>query len=84
MDYDWKVHDGIGLDVDELVSRWKLSKVNWVQFQTLCAARFLQDTVQKAENPIESFASILINIAEETVPKTSTKSEKTKTSFVYR
>ena len=47
-------------------------------FQTLCTTRLLEDTVRKADDPIESFASILINIAEETVPKTSTKSKKTK------
>ena len=89
LDYDWKVHDdlcgsdhfpiflnNIGPDIDEHVSRWKLSKANWAQFQTLCAARLLEDIVRKADDPIETFASILINIAEETVPKTSTKSKK--------
>ena len=91
LDYDWKVHDdlcgsdhypiilnNIGQDIDEHVSRWKLSKANWAQFQTLCTARPLEDTVRKADDPIESFASILINIAEETVPKTATKSKKAK------
>ena len=86
LDYDWKVHDDlcgsdhfpvpltkIGPDVDELVSRWKLHKANWAQFQTLSTSRLLEDTVRKADDPIESFASILINIAEETVPKTATK-----------
>ena len=34
--------------------------------------------MRKADDPIESFASIFINIAEETVPKTSTKSKKAK------
>ena len=91
MDYDWKVHDdlcgsdhfpillnNIGPDLDEPVSRWKLNKANWAQFQTLCTTRLLEDTMRKADDPIESFASILINKAEETVPKTSTKSKKTK------
>ena len=92
LDYDWIVHDGlcgsdhfsiflnnnIGPDIDEPASRWKLNKANWTQFQTLCAARLLEDTVRKADSPIESFASILINIAEETVPKTSTNSKKAK------
>ena len=91
MDYDWKFHDdlcgsdhfpvllnNIGPDVDEPVSRWKLNKANWAQFQTLSTTRLLEDTVRKADDPIESFASILINIAEETVPKTVTKSKKAK------
>ena len=97
LDYDWKVHDdfcgsdhfpillnNIDPDLDEPVSRWKLNKANWAQFQTLCTTRLLEDTVRKADDPIESFASILINIAEETVPKTSTKSKKTKKTLVYR
>ena len=78
LDYDWNVHDdlcgsdhfpvllnNIGPDVDEPVS-------------TLSTTRLLEDTVRKADDPIESFASILINIAEETVPKTATKSKKAK------
>ena len=48
-----------------------------------CAAPFLEDTVQRADDPIESFASILINIAEEPVPKTSKQSKKAK-NFDYR
>ena len=91
MDYDWKVHNdlcgsyhfpillnNIGPDLDEPVSRWKLNKANWAQFQTLCTTRLLEDTVRKADVPVESFASFLIDIAEETVPKTSTKSKKAK------
>ena len=34
--------------------------------------------MRKADDPIESFASILVHIAEETVPKTSLKSKKAK------
>ena len=74
MDYDWKFHNdlcgsdhfpillnNIGPENDEPVSRWKLNKANWTQFQTPGAARLLEDTVQKADDPIESFASTLIN-----------------------
>ena len=35
-------------------------------------------TLRRADDPIESFASILINTAEETVPKTAKKSKKAK------
>ena len=82
LDYDWKVHDdlcgsdhfpvllnNIGPDLDEPVSRWKLNKADWAQFQTLSTTRLLEDTVRKADDPIESFASILINIAEKTYQK---------------
>ena len=91
LDYNWKVYDdlcgsdhfpillnNIGPEVDEPVSRWKLNKASWAQFQTVCKARLLEDTVQKADDPIEFFASILINIADKTVPKTATKSKKAK------
>ena len=37
--------------------------------------------MRKANDPVEFFASILINIAEETLPKTSTKSKKAKTPW---
>ena len=77
--------NNIGPDVDEPVSRWKLNKANLAQFKTLCTARLLEDTVRKADDPIE-FASMLINIANKTVhvPKTATKSKKAKTILVYR
>ena len=76
--------NNIGPDVDEPVSRWKLIKANLAQFQTLCTARLLEDTVRRADGPIESFASMLINIANETVPKTATKSKKAEKILVYR
>ena len=34
--------------------------------------------MRRADDPIESFASILMNKAEETIPKTATKSKKAK------
>ena len=36
----------IGSDIDEPVSRWKLNKANWAQFQTLCTTRLLEDTLR--------------------------------------
>ena len=69
--------NNISSDVDEPVSRWKLNKANWTQFQTLSTTRLIEDTVRKVDDPIESFASILINIAE-FVPKSATKSKKIK------
>ena len=36
--------------VDEPVSRWKLNKANWAQFQTLCSTRLLVDTLLKADH----------------------------------
>ena len=39
---------------------------------------YFKDTVRKAADPIESLASILINMEEKTIPKTATKSKKAK------
>ena len=91
LDYDWKVYDdlccsdhfpillsNVGPDVDEPASRWKLDKADCDQFRTLGAARLHEDTVRRADDPIESFASILINIAEKAVPGTAMKSQKAK------
>ena len=55
-----------------------LNKANRAQFQTLCTAQLLENTVRKADDHTESFASILIHIAEATVPKTANQSKKTK------
>ena len=52
--------NNIGPDIDDPVTRWKLNKAYWTQFQTLCTTGLLEDTVRKAGDPIESFASILI------------------------
>ena len=68
----------VGPDVDEPASRWKLGKADCDQFRTLGAARLHEDTVRRADDRIESFASILINIAEKAVPGTAMKSQKAK------
>ena len=52
----------------------KLTGPNFKLFVQL----LLEDTGQKANDPIESFSYILLNIAEENVPKTSLKSKKAK------
>ena len=55
----------------ERVQRWKLAKANWDQFQQLCSTRLQQYAIADADDPISLFASILKDIAEETIPKTS-------------
>ena len=55
----------------ERVQRWKLAKANWDQFQHLCSTRLRQSAIADADNPMSLFTSILKDIAEETIPKTS-------------
>ena len=53
------------------VQRWKLAKANWDQFQHLCSTRLQQSAIADADDPMSFFTSILKDIAEETIPKTS-------------
>ena len=55
----------------ERVQRWKLAKANWDQFQHLCSTRLQQSAISDADDPMSFFTSILKDIAEETIPKTS-------------
>ena len=55
----------------ERVQIWKLAKANWDQFQHLCSTRLQQSAIAYADDPMSSFTSILKDIAEETIPKTS-------------
>ena len=84
LDFSWKVgpdpcgnyHFPILLENDgppslERVQRWKLAKANWDQFQHLCSTRLQQSSISDADDPMSLFTSILKDIAEETIPKTS-------------
>ena len=55
-----------------MVQRWKLAKANWDQFQHLCSTNLQQSAIADADDPMSLFTSILKDIAEETIPKTST------------
>ena len=55
----------------ERVQTWKLAKANWDQFQHLCSTRLQQSAIADADDPMSFFTSILKDIAEETIPKTS-------------
>ena len=84
LDFSWKVgpdpcgsdHFPLLLENDgppslERVQRWKLAKANWDQFQHLCSTRLHQPAIADADDPMSLFTSILNDIAEETIPKTS-------------
>lgn len=63
------------LDVTSRPSRWQLKKADWTTFQTLCCEKFMSAT-QDNQNSIEDFTQQLIAIADETIPKTSTKPQR--------
>ena len=83
-DFSWKVgpdpcgsdHFPIILENDgppslERVQRWKLAKADWGHFQHLCSTRLQQSDIDDAGDPMSLFTSILKDIADETIPKTS-------------
>ena len=55
----------------ERVQRWKLVKANWDQFQHLCSTRLQQSAIADADDHMSFFTSILKDIAEKTIRKTS-------------
>ena len=84
MDFEWMVHEDqcgsdhfpIFLNVTEPIDsdrtpRWKLSKANWSDFQNLSQQLITFDKFENLEDPIAEFANTLLNIANQTIPKSS-------------
>ena len=55
------------------IPRWKLHRANWETFQALCLERIHLEDLLTAADPVETFSSKLIKIAEECIPKSSAK-----------
>ena len=85
LDYVFHVHDDLcGSDhfptilsndescLTEPVSRWKFSKANWELFASFCNEKFVPGEFEDIDDPINKFSSILLDIAEKAIPKTST------------
>ena len=51
---------------------WNFNKADWDRFVDLCKEIITADTFQHDTDPIESFSNLLINIASDSIPKTST------------
>jgi len=60
-------------DVQQRPSRWQLKKANWPSFKIMCYEKFISAN-EVNQNSIETFTEQLIDIANETIPKTSSKS----------
>ncbi|OOZ11790.1 hypothetical protein BOW27_11975 [Solemya velum gill symbiont] len=52
--------------------KWKMSKVNWTKFESLCLAKLT--TSPTSSTAIEDYTSIILTIADDSIPKTSGKS----------
>ena len=85
LDFEWHVHDDqcgsdhfpvvvspVDNEEDTPVGRWNLKKANWLQFSSLCQSHLTEEEVLSADDPTLTFTSILTEIAEITIPKTTT------------
>ena len=90
LDYEWKVHDdlcgrdhfpiflnNIAPQLEEPITRWKLTKADWPSFKALCETE-INDTILQADDPIDRFTTTLDQLAVKTIPRTSIKSKKKK------
>nr|KAG5695188.1 hypothetical protein BaRGS_018310 [Batillaria attramentaria] len=57
---------------DATVGRWNLKKANWDLFSASCRSRLAEEAVMSSEDPASAFTNILIEVANDAIPKTST------------
>jgi ribonuclease HI len=90
LDFEWEVHEDLcgsdhfptflhcnnRLDLG-YIPKWKLKKADWPELKKLCELELTPEfVVRMKEDPNETFTSTLHNIAEKTIPKTSTAPRK--------
>ena len=91
MDLNWSVHDDLcgsdhfpiivtGNDSPEnnSVKNWKLDKDDWTSFELLCMQEISIEKFNNHSDPMQKFTETLLQIANKSIPKTSTKSTKFK------
>ena len=96
LDYEWKVADDLHSSdhfpitlentskIDDVIPQWNIKKADWAFFETLCKSRLNNETIFDAVNPIQHFTSILISIADESIPKSSPNSKKPQKPWVTK
>ncbi len=83
LDFNWSVHNDLcGSDhypivisnaINEQVNnltRWQLTKADWVLFNSLCSSDLTKSPLDQSSNTIENFTTKLLEIAHKTIPKT--------------
>ena len=55
-------------DDEPAAEHWKFERADWMSFRTLCMSR-LSDELALSEDPVAQFTDTLIEIADQTVPK---------------
>ncbi|WP_419584840.1 hypothetical protein, partial [Thiolapillus sp.] len=81
LEFDWLTHNDLcgsdhfpvilktSLRDDEpAAEHWKFDRADWMSFRTLCVSR-LSDELALSEDPVAQFTDTLIEIANQTIPK---------------
>ncbi|WP_419648222.1 hypothetical protein, partial [Thiolapillus sp.] len=88
LEFDWLTHkDLCGSDHFPIILKtslrddepaaehWKFDRADWMSFRTLCMSR-LSDELALSEDPVAQFTNTLIEIANQTIPKSHTSKNK--------
>ena len=91
LDFDWTVsEDQHGSDHFPVIiesvnnstngqnAKWKLNKANWELYHLLCEESLKIDQFDNSLDPLDDFTSSLLDIANKSIPKTSTNPKKSK------
>ena len=62
-------------DDEPVAEHWKFDRADWMSFRTLCVSR-LSDELALSGDPVAQFTDTLIEIANQTIPKSHTSKNK--------
>ena len=82
LDYNWSVCEDLNdhfpiiieqnaFSTEDHNPKWKLNRVNWDLFNTLCTGKLVPENFKESSDPIADFTSSLIEISKECIPQTS-------------
>lgn len=88
LDYDWNVYDDLcgsdhfpvilshfGPQPIDSTQTYRLKSADWNQFSTSWMMELQEDLLLQADDPIDEFTSVLLSIADRTIPKTTIKAQ---------
>ena len=91
LDFDWTVSEdqhgsdhfpviieSVNNSTNDHNAKWKLNKANWEVYYSLCEESLKIDKFDNSLDPLDDFTSSLLDIANKSIPKTSTNPKKSK------
>ena len=91
LDFDWTVSEdqhgsdhfpviieSVNNSTNDHNAKWKLNKANWEVYYSLCEESLKIDQFDNSLDPLDDFTSSLLDIANKSIPKTSTNPKKSK------